>query len=55
MKRGSIFIVFILVAIAFVVMELDLDNLSYSENSMEYLLIIAVAFIGGIYLLRRNR
>jgi|GEM_PF-3166361 len=55
MKRGRIFIVFILVAIAFVVMELDFDNLSYGENSTEYLLILAVAFIGGVYLLRRNR
>lgn len=55
MRRGNIFIVFILLAIVFVVMELDFDNLSYQENSTEYLLILAVVLIGGVYLLRRNR
>ncbi len=55
MKRGNIFIIFILIAIAFVVMELDFDNLSFEENSTEYLLMLAVALIGGVYLLRRNQ
>ena len=55
MKRGNIFIIFILIAIAFVVMELDFDNLSYEENSTEYLLMLAIALIGGVYLLRRNQ
>lgn len=55
MRSGNIFIIFILVAVVLVVTGLDFDNLSYEENSTEYLLIIAVLLIGGVYLLRRNR
>lgn len=55
MRGGRIFIIFILVAVAFVVYGLDFDNFSFEENRNELLLILAVIFVGGVYFLRRNR
>lgn len=55
MKRGGIFLVFILVAVGFLIFGLDSNNLSFGENRNEYLLILAVILIGGVYFFRRNK
>lgn len=55
MRGGRIFILFIVVAVVFIVFSLDFDNFSFEENRNNFLLILAVIFVGGVYFLRRNR
>lgn len=53
--KGNYFIFFVIVAAAFVITGLDFENLSYSENRNEYLLLLMVLLVGLIYIFRRNK
>lgn len=55
MRQGSFFILFIILAVALMVMGVDFENFSYEENRTEILLLFIVLVIGLIYLIRRNK